>query len=306
MARIPVAVMETIGFPKPWSMIYIAAFFVIGLAILKREWKIFWGMALAATFLPILPISDMMAARYVLLPALLLGLLCGWGMSNAERLSLLSVRGVVLVIPIFFFTGQLFWSNVMHWRYDLRRSLEQMRVEGEYSLTGGTADEFIRDPSGPSWFYAGLEWLRTHELKLPPGPRTFSDPVFFFENGKNFAQRIWQYDPSGKKLVEVRDFEKKLDALRGNLRLQAPLSLDLQFRESVVSWKAGPWETGAYAFVFNEREYFPIPRQGKRNVKLQEDLAFRLKYADPEGWVTYSTLLTLKVASGSGKLLWQR
>src|SRR6185295_12482489 len=102
----------------------------------------------------------------------------------------------------------------------------------------------------------------------------------------------WEYDERSARVVERSAALPALcTAWRARLRPEAPLEAAFEARPAVLSWRLGPypeWEKGGYALVLGEGEaLFPVPRRAAFQ-RPPERLVFRVRYASPEGWITYS------------------
>lgn len=303
--RLPLTVLEILGWKGALCWLFLIAAGTIMAMKAKKEWKIFIAVAVVMILLPVAPVIKYRSVRYAFLAALFLGILTGWcvdkvmGSEKHKRLRGVAVL-VVLMVP-----ALLMWHNMVRWRSDFRRHLERVRVEGEYVLTQGNSNEFIKDPSAASWFYSGLGWLRSHILGMPAGPRALFDAIGLLSEKK---YRILVYDPGIKTLAVVRDYASDLAHFRSTIRHEAPLNLAFYYQEPIIRWELGPWKEGKYTFIFDDyhQVFYPLTPRGKVPVKLSENQKLRIRYASPDGWVTYSPRLRLYIKSGHGVLKWQR
>ena len=101
-------------------------------------------------------------------------------------------------------------------------------------------------------------------------------------------------------------FQFRLDMIR----MDEPLRLDILYRNSVITWRFGPYVRGLYTIELGETasKIYPMPPVGKRfNSYKGQTIHFRLKYESPEGWITYSPLLTISISEKDyGRIQWQR
>ena len=302
---LPVQTLNAIGWEGMGALLSVLAVSVIVFVSSKKGGRLFILVGATVAILPLLPVSGMMTSRYAFLPALFLAALIGSCVDRVRGKGGSRAGKRVAIVLALAGLGYLSWSNLIVWRPDLRQGIAQAKVEGEYVLSRGHSHEFIRNPAGPPWFYHGLGWLRKRVLNLPLGPRAFWDPVALTDK-KRYT--ILAYDPTGSLLYEDREYTKMVDQYLSAIRYDTPLRITVRYNEPVVTWDLGPWEKGEYAFLF-ENDYqlvLPVSRRGMARFRFTEDRVLRVRYKAPEGWISYSPALPLKIESGAATIEWAR
>jgi len=117
-------------------------------------------------------------------------------------------------------------------------------------------------------------------------------------------QSIQRYDEAAQNYVDYeQQLPKTLAAWCGSLR-QAPLSIDISYNESnhFLNWVITPVQAGTYKLVSVGGSAIAMPVMGRARIHI-ENPQFYIRYNAPDGWVTYSDLLTIPA---NGSLHWQR
>lgn len=270
---------------------------------------------------PVVPVSPIMAPRYVLL------LLFGWIVlhmivwDGLKRTDGRAPRYIGLAWWGVLVCGFLYMSHQGGLKDDVVR---RQTAEGKFVLMSGAGTDLLVDPVSSGWYYSELSWLREHVLHLPPGPSVLGDyRILCFgrkapEEGNGPAldrfRTVVRFDAGRGGLTH-----ENADAYAGRvcggeagraIRAEAPLSLSLDHRDSTVSWMLGPYRAGEYAIFLgrSSESVFPLPREGKRHVSFRGQQVFlRVRYISPEGWITYSPLLSMQVDDDDrGNLVWVR
>jgi len=270
-------------------------------------------------FLPILPVSASMSARYVLL--IVFGWitmhLFAWKHLLRKPSSLtppfIVVSWSALLLAVFLSTSlsQPFWKNETADRY---------RAEGQFLLYEGTSSDLLIDPVALSYghYYEGLEWLRKNVLALPEGPAVTADPAVVCSDTRSPEaasppvrfKRVWRAED--KKIAEVSDnFDVFCTRFSPALtRQNIPLQVSIQYADSLIRWQLGPYGHGRYSMLFGRlaNDALDLPQTGQRRVFLKNRRTeFRIRYRSPEGWLAYSPLLELNVDdTDKGAVIWQR
>lgn len=302
--RSPSTVLNILGW-KGWvSKLFILG---VGAALLigvKKEWKIFGVILGAMVLLPVIPVIELRAIRYAFLSSLVIALMVGLSFDAIAGTRKDSIRRYAAILLVLVVLGLQWWKDVVTWRTEQRCLFQQGRVEGEYVLSKGKGNEFIKDPYNAPVFFDGLGWLRLHLLGLCAGPRPMFDPICLI---KEKEYEILSYNKQRKALVP-EDYSEEMRRFEGSIRNERPLWLKIWYSEPVIMWEFGPWKKGRYSVIFEGyyQTYIDLPRQGKIPLKLPEAKTVRLKYVSAEGWVGYSPPLLLEPKSGATLLQWQR
>ncbi len=274
-------------------------------------------LSLPLTLLPILPVSSMMASRYVWLPYF------SWIIVQAVALDALTrnarpghaaaaatVWGLSLLV--------LVWSVSSDAVSVTPERAHRHEVEGVFVLRGGTAKDLLVNPASSGWYYMGLSWLRKKELRLAEGPAVTWDATalcteMLSGQGSGGHQvryvRVWHFEEARRSLAaeDILPYCKRLPL--DTVRKEASLSFSIDYRDAVLSWEFGPYGDGTYTLLLgaSAESPFQLSRRGRAFISLGgETLFIRLKYASPEGWVTYSEMVKLAVKGDRGGVQWKR
>jgi hypothetical protein len=201
-----------------------------------------------------------------------------------------------------------------------KETLSRYGIEGTFVMQKGNAADLLIDPVAiaQGHYYAGLSWFRGEILKHGDAPGicgdvnvVCSDLLLSEKNAiRSRLKKVWHFDSgSGSLLNEDLTTYCKRANQRASI-VAAPLSLKLQYKDSVIRWELGPYQSGTFTILFGEtaNDTIDLPPKGNRLIFLKNRASvLRLRYASPEGWLTYSPLLTLNVDErDSGSLEWKR
>lgn len=267
--------------------------------------------------LPIFPVSSIMSPRYVWLPLFfwIIAHLISWdrlnnGMKKMPARIIISLWSIIL-LACFSYVSLSNWSLA-------REGIKREGEEGRFVLDNGSATDLLVNPASSGWYYSGLSWLRKDVLNLGQGPSVISDSRiicldrFGGDNDGdiiNSFTRIWHFDPRRGVLVpeDVKDFCGR-ESMKG-VRMDKPLSMQIDYKRTVFAWKFGPYQKGDYTlFVGRTSESkFPLPKNGRAFISFKgETVYLRLRYVSPEGWRSYSPLVKLAVKGDNGSVQWRR
>ena len=74
----------------------------------------------------------------------------------------------------------------------------------------------------------------------------------------------------------------------------APLAVEIRGEGTGISWSLGPYIEGRYRFILGDGGMaVDMPRTGGFLLRQPAPLALRVKYESPDGWVTYSQVLSI-------------
>ncbi len=292
VVRLPLSILQHAGLPP-----YAALATLLGIAhltlVARRRWKVFALAASVTAFAPIVPVSGMLTGRYALIPSLLIA---GYAGVACERLRLLRHRPIERILTAAAATAliaTLLASNLGPHRLALRTHHERLRIEGQFILEQGGSTDLLLDPAGAPWYYQGLEWLRTNTLAQAPGPSASFDHAHLFERDLPENQQFFRYDKERHAIQPVHSIHQERQDWRARTKPHQPLQIETSMRGTLLSWKLGPYTEGRYSFILEDSLCFPQPPNSHRYIRPQPRFSFRVKYESPEGWQTYSPLLTL-------------
>lgn len=303
--KLPSKALQISGYDNELLIFFFILAALIIFFISNRANKISLIVIVACIFLPILPVSTMMSPRYALLPAILTALCAGWWFQRCIKYKKAYVTKALIISFLAIAFLQLWMSNIVNWKTSFDQNLQRIKIEGEFVLNKGGPKDFLYKPADAPWFYGGLAWLRTNILGKTSGPRTFYDPVFLVNQS---GYRIMTYNSDTRAILEDNEFTEKYKRYFPKVNFNAPLYARLKYSEPLAEWELGPWEKGEYAFLFDEycQMVYPLPAKGMIPVQFKGGFAFRIRYISPEGWITYSPVLLLKIKKGQGNIHWKR
>jgi hypothetical protein len=267
---------------------------------------LFTSAAVVSVMVPIIPVSSMMAPRYVLVPALfavvcLCGALSGIHAKTEKKI----LRFSLVALPLFL-CGMLYISNFVNWMPDMRKRLARAKVEGEYVLMQGNRGEMIYQPESSDWFYQGLGWFRSELLCRDKGPGTFRDFSALLQK-ENL--RILRYSSESMAVEDMDRAEEMIASHYKALRNNAPLYVKMDYKNPpVISWEFGPWETGEYAVIFVDEYQIvqAMPRSGRLPVQIRDKRTLVVRYVSEDGWRTYSPFFVLEAETENNSIEWER
>lgn len=312
---LPSRVAEVLGWQHSWQLLIILLISLIYLSIIFISFKKIQRMQLlavllwlAVTLLPIVPVLSILTSRYLFLPYFMLSLSIAfclrfffkkqWNyIALGLGLSMLAVGiksveiGPAVILPT--------------------ESVKQYRIEGEFVLTGGNVNDLLVNPLPPGGdgYYQSLQWLREHILKLPKGVGVCYDLCACQPQS---SDKIYQFVQGN--LQSSKFNQSALDCGKPDVALTVKISR----AGNTLHWQLGPYKEGQYyaipsSTLPNMRDGAPLinlPTQGYLFYDLSKTLYVVVKYISPEGWHTYSDILTLDSANkdvqGKVELIWKR
>lgn len=149
----------------------------------------------------------------------------------------------------------------------------------------------------------GIENIREFTQHTHGTPQFIYDEIQLHHLAQH-PQSIQRYDEVLHRYVDYeQQLPKTLAAWCGSLR-QAPLAVDVNYNESnhFLNWAITPAQAGTYRLISVGGSAITIPVTGRARIHI-ENPQFYIRYNSPEGWVTYSDLLTIPA---NGSLHWQR
>jgi len=260
--------------------------------------------ALALTLAPALPVSIQMEPRYAVaawavaamaLPFACRGLAARGGAWRELAVGLAAVACVSGVL-----------ANRLDWQERLADSVRRS-AEWRAFLTMAPG-EMLRQPLGVPGELGDLRWWKEDVQGLPRGAGWFFDDLYLcLHPPQPGTGRVWGWDDASQAIV---DLTPRLPAIRrascGAIRGDAPLRVEIKAQAPGVAWDLGPYHRGRYRFVLDDGiAAVDMPRTGGFHLRRRAPLSLRVKYESPDGWVTYSPLLTIDLATRA-EVRWQR
>jgi hypothetical protein len=311
MLALPNRVAEVLGWQYSWQLLIILFAALIYLFIFLKDLKnIKWFqlatilILLAVTFLPIVPVLSILDSRYLFLPYFVFCLIIAFSLQFLinQRIIMALILGLSLLL--------VGLKSITYGPATIRQIefLKQSHIEGNLILTGKNSNGLLVNPIGADWYYQSLQWLREHVMNLPKGVRACYDLCVC---QPKTTDKIYKYMQGQLRTSNLSEHAQ--DCGQANARLSVKLNF---ITDTVVHWELGPYQQDQYYVMSSKQknmvigQWFPIPAQGNYLIELSNRLYLMFKYVSPEGWHTYSPILTLdpanKNAQGNVEFIWER
>jgi hypothetical protein len=255
-----------------------------------------------AALVPILPVGDAFEARYAFVPWMFAAAGVGWAASVWSRGPGRAAAGAILVLLV---VVAAWPANRRRWAEVLRAG-ERSRAEATFFFEASGPRDVVREPVERGDFWVKLAEIRTGVLgRTAPGHAVCDDLFFCRHAGEGLNVVGW--NDTARELKDVGSPETLCAAYAPSIRDAAPLSLTMARGNGVLSWSAGPYETGRWAILLGEDlSRYDVPRSGWILPLMPDDLLVTLRYESPEGWKTFSPALPFRMRNGSALLKWSR
>jgi hypothetical protein len=285
----------------------IAAVAVIGASIifLTKNWKrvffVLWVWVLI--LFPILPVAHSPAPRFFLVVwfaiVFFLSFMTRFFWNNSSIGKILSA-GLVLIVLLHTAT-----DSRREWHDHFSRA-RQLSAEGLFIFSGALPNDLLRHPAFEGHFFKGIQWLKRYYGITSPGA-WFYDDIYLCEHDLS-GRRIWQYVAPQESLLDITgSIEGIARVYCGKIIYDAPLSIRANYSKNVASWELGPYTDGHYAFLTGDgmarMEVAPL---GSMRSHFDNFMKFRIRYESPEGWITYSPDLTVRIQDNKTEIFWER
>lgn len=287
------------GGATPAGWVLLAVLLAAAAVLAGRGW-LRLGAALAAAILPIVPVSTQMQPRFAL---------AAWGVLAASvafaaaRLARRGPRGRWLAgaLAAAALAGAAA-AGRSTWR-ERFAELERMSLENRFFARTGERD-VLSHPASAASTLNELQRLRSLAGAGAASGAWFRDDLYLCLGRAN-GRRLWEFDAGAGAVREVAaESRAARERACGEVRWDAPLEARFTWREQGLFWRLGPYSTPAYAIVFGDgAESIPVPPRGGYRIAAP-DVALRVRYADPGGWLTYSPELRLE--RGGPERSWRR
>jgi hypothetical protein len=254
------------------------------------------GLTMLLAVLPVLPVSTRMEPRYAVPAWIALSVAFAAGGSRLGRKAGITLAILACVAGL--------WVNRQDWSLRFAR-VERMSAENRVLFEMKEGD-VLRQPLTLAASLKELQWMKENVFHRPPGGRWFQDDLYLCVHQGSLG-RVLGYDYTEH---QVMDLTARIPALRkqhcSSIRSGASLSASFRVSGDTLLWDLGPYQEERYGFVLgNGAEVFEMPRSAGFNVQGLKELPLRIKYESPDGWVTYSPELKIKIEDGSS-LRWSR
>lgn len=242
-------------------------------------------IALAGAFLavaPILPVATEMQPRFVMM--LWLWICAGFALAVKRPI----VIGAVLVLALI--------ANRQEWAFQYTRAKRMSEEARVWVHERG--DILLRNPAIPPGTMPELEWLKEDYFPHAKGSRWFYDDIYLCTHPVE-GRRILEYNPQSRLVEEVQ-------ASCPPIRNDAPMTAAFEHRDDALVWHFGPYATGTWRLILSDGEQaYDVPRESAYRIGTAKQLALRIGYRSPEGWMTYSPEIALDFTRQT-KTTWRR
>ncbi len=268
----------------------------VELARRSRGWLAAGVLGTVVVAVPLLPVVAELAPRHFFLPALGAAGLVAVVLERWRTKPGVSIAGALALA--LFALSSLAASPI--WRHH-DAVAERYRAEGSFVLES-TDNGVLWTTLQDAHYLSCMARLRRDVLGREGGvgfcgdacwcANAFADaPAFRYVEGEPLS-----FSPGDGACAEERE-------------LQVEMSYEAS--TSRLGWRLGPWEEGRYELLLvgdvqRPEVSIPVPlvREGEAPFALGDSLRVIVKYSSPEGWQTYSPVLTLDPAAG--RLSWER
>ena len=170
----------------------------------------------------------------------------------------------------------------------MKRMSDEGRVFFDLPVNG-----LLRAPSILPDAMPHLNWLKSAIARRPEGAGWFYDDFYLCANDVR-GKRIWQYDASQRRVVELAIPVEALKAkVCGALRA-APIAYEFRYRDGILFWKFGPYADGTWRVLVQDgRDAYDLQRRDAYRLGELSGLTVRVRYQSPAGWVAVSHPIVL-------------
>ncbi|OGL47365.1 MAG: hypothetical protein A2161_10370 [Candidatus Schekmanbacteria bacterium RBG_13_48_7] len=310
LIHLPVAIVKLMGWTYLWQKFFIvAAFFMFLIALTKWSWKSIAVLTfvILINFLPILNIMVFLRPRYLFVCFFIFFICVGIGfkyfatiIKNApvrNFILLIMAMGLLLTCSV---TAQ---KNLAMFEKDAKRT----ETEGRFLLYSDRTETVLVE--NKVHCFSCFSALRQTFLGLPPGP-DYCETACECDSLASNKQRLKYSDG-----ILVPDGETGINTIENCGDRNRDLTADIRYSDGVLWWELGPYKDGLYRIAgetgdeknltftpTNRKDHYTI------NFKNTDAAFFVVKYESPEGWYTYSPVLTFQKSNSSEgyKISWKR
>lgn len=305
-----------------WAALAVLLVPALLLALRSRRAALLLGAGLVLALAPVLPVSVAIEPRFALAAWLVVAAALPFGLSALVRLAGADEReerparrrpaaalpaGLALAAALLLYAGS--WTGLPGDQGHLDRA---ERMSAEYrGFLDLDPDALLRQPLGPPASMDELRRFARDVLHRPAPGDWFYDDLYLCGPDEEPAPPpgpVHAYHPATGRLAAITETLPRLArSYCAAVRWNAPLEADLRPEPGgVLAWELGPYEDGSYAFVLDHgRLRYDLPRQGAFHLGGLRAITLRVRYEDPEGWVTYSPELSLDL-TGTEPHRWRR
>lgn len=295
----------------PWRVIVAAAGSALGIGLvamallaavaartLRTRRALIAGLiTLAMAVAPIVPVSKEMQPRYAVMAWLWLCVAFAIGIATLPA----KIRHALIVATL----AVVMVANRQEWARVYARA-NRMSAEARAFVSHGAAD-MLRRPAIPPAAMGELQWLKEEHLGGPRGAGWFYDDLVLCNAASLDGKRIYEWIPAQRTVLEVtKSIPLQAKRYCSSIRERAPLRTEFRYRDETLFWRFGPYEEGRWSVILaGGLQAFEVPREDGFLLHGVPGLTLRVRYASPEGWVTYSPEITIDFAR-QPDLVWHR
>jgi hypothetical protein len=251
------------------------------------------GMAVA----PIVPVSKEMQPRYAVMAWLWLCVAFAIGVATLPA----KIRHGLIIATL----AVVMVANRQEWARVYAQS-NRMSAEARAFVAYGAGD-MLRRPAIPPAAMGELRWLKEEHLRGPRGSGWFYDDLYLCNGASLAGKRIHEWIPAQRAVLDVtKSIPMQAKRYCSSIRERAPLRTEFHHRNETLFWRFGPYEEGRWSMILaGGLQAFEVPREDGFLLPGVPGLTLRVRYASPEGWVTYSPEITIDFAR-QPDLVWHR
>lgn len=297
-----------------WAALAVLLVPVLVLALRSLRAALLLAAGVVLALVPVLPVSVAIEPRFALAAWLVVAAALPFGLlalvrreraaereERSERRSPSGALPTVLALAaaVLLYAGA--WTGPQGGAGYLDHA-ERMSAEyrGFLDLGPGT---LLRQPLGPPASLDELRRFARDVLHRPtPGDWFYDDLYLCGPDGEPapLPGPVHAYDAATGRLAEITgEIPALARSYCASIRWDAPLEAELRPEPGgVLAWQLGPYDDGSYAFVLeNGRLRYDLPREGAFHLGGLRAIALRVRYEDPEGWITYSPEIEIDLTS---------
>jgi hypothetical protein len=184
---------------------------------------------------------------------------------------------------------------------------KRISTEGKFVFERANVNNLLRHPASEGYYFEGINWLKHHYYHDKRNSEWFYDDIYLCENNLD-RKRVFEYSLHEQKIKDIID---SISFIRsdycGKVRNDVPLFVRGNYSKNIISWELGPYSDGRYSFILGgthtKRDMLP---KGSLRAYFKDYIAFRIRYESPDGWITFSPYLIVKIHDGIATLHWER
>ncbi|HEX3525852.1 MAG TPA: hypothetical protein VH988_02190 [Thermoanaerobaculia bacterium] len=293
------AVMRGMPSPASWALLIVLLCGLLFVAAQSWGNALRVGAGLAFALAPVLPVSTQMEPRYAVAAWLMAAVTLpfAWQSLSARSGRSRSLAAALAVAVCALVANRIDWADRL--ADSQRRSAESLAF---LSMPPG---ELLRGPRGVPGELGELRWWKEDVMRLPHGAGWFLDDLYLCLHPE--TARVLGWDEATERVI---DLSPRLPSIRRTycraIHDTAPLAVEIRGEGTGVAWSLGPYAEGRYRFVLGDGgTAVDMPRTGGFLLRQLAPFSLRVKYEAPDGWVTYSPVLSIDPAAKTA-VRWRR